>query len=513
MNILQKEEAKVSGKNKNKENEYNYINLKDSEVKLLIVNYFIQLKDKSEKLSVIIAVPKFVDKYYFKLYGNVYSPLYQIVDGSTYNNSTSNSKEHSVTLKTMFMPIRIYRKVTNLKTTNDISVKGIYYMARIFNKMVPAMKYILAKYGLYKAFDMLGINCIYLSKEKPEFDEEAQMISFVKNGIYINVPKMVFDSDHCVQSLVATIYNAIGKHTEFEQLFNSTFWIESLSGEFITFPTLEKGLSVLDSLEGIYDLSTKESIKLPEEEKHDVYHILRWMIREFSNLKVKDNLDISTKKIRCAEYIAALYAMRISKGIYRIADSGKKSTIETIKRAIYTHPMWLIGAITKCSLINYKNMVNDLDSVLVLKYTYKGTAGLGEGAGKSIPNIYRTIHPSHLGRVDIDSSSNTDPGITGTICPLVKLSGNSFSDYEEPNYWINEFNFVMDNYKAISGMKDVIEFKKNICGNIDSDEEEIISECKDIAKQLINPIIICKNIIDPIYVEDYIEEDDYFRED
>ena len=103
----------IEAKNKNKENEYNYINLKDSEVKLLIVNYFIQLKDKSEKLSVIIAVPKFVDKYYFKLYGNVYSPLYQIVDGSTYNNSTSNSKEHSVTLKTMFMPIRIYRKVTN----------------------------------------------------------------------------------------------------------------------------------------------------------------------------------------------------------------------------------------------------------------------------------------------------------------------------------------------------------------------------------------------------------------
>ena len=490
-NILFKYDEQFKNKNKRKENQYQYINLKDSDIKLLIVRYYIAIKDDYEYVNVIIAIPRIVNKYYFRISGNIYSAMYQIVDASTYNNSTSNSKKHSVTLKTMFMPIRLYRNFQPLKTTNGETIKTTFYLSRIFNKSLGALKYILAKYGLYGAFDMLGIYCVTLTQEDPH---DENVYTFMKNDIFINVPKMIFDADAVVQSLVATLYKSIIKDTVYENMFTIEYWIRSISLEFNN-NSLEKGISILDSLESIYDISTRESIRLPEEEKSNIYLILRWMIREFSNLKTKDNLDISIKKIRCSEYIASLYAMKISKGIYRVSDMAKKASKDSIRRAISTVPMYLLGAITKCKLVNYVNMVNDIDALTALKFTYKGISGLGESNNSSIPDIYRTLNISHLGRIDPDSSSATDPGVTGTICPLTTIYNGSFSDFQEPNYWEKEFSEIMNNYKAATGRKEAIIFKKEILKQeISSDDEILLEECTATMEELLKPIALSENM-------------------
>lgn len=483
--ILASYEDKTKNKNKKKDNVYDFINLKDSDIKLLEVNYYIAIKGEEEHITVYIGVPRIVDKYYFKMNGNIYSAMYQIVDGSTYNNSTSNSKSQSVTFKTMFMPTRVYRTSYSMKLVDKNSIKAILYSSRIFNKFLPVMKYILAKFGLYGTFQMLGINCIYLTKYDPKNDD---LYTFCKNeNIYLSVPKMVFDNDAMTQSLVATIYKSIIKDVVYEDLFTNEFWLKILGHEFNNF-TIEKGASILDSIENIYDIGTKEDINLPEDKKRDTYDILKWMTAEFNNLKIKDNLDISTKKIRYAAFIASLYAMKLSKGIYRIADLNKKANIDTIKKSIVIHPLYLLGALSKSNLVNYRNMVNDLDSITALKFTYKGVSGLGEGSSKSIPDIYRAVHPSHIGRVDLDSSSATDPGINGTICPLVQLHNGFFSEYEEPNTWEDEFSELMKNYRSVTGLKEVALLKSSAL-NIDTGEElKVIDDSLKTMKQLIKPI-------------------------
>ncbi|MCK9199250.1 MAG: hypothetical protein M0P49_06575, partial [Bacilli bacterium] len=83
-NILFKYDEQFKNKNKRKENQYQYINLKDSDIKLLIVRYYIAIKDEHEYVNVIIAIPRIVNKYYFRISGNIYSAMYQIVDASTY---------------------------------------------------------------------------------------------------------------------------------------------------------------------------------------------------------------------------------------------------------------------------------------------------------------------------------------------------------------------------------------------------------------------------------------------
>ena len=104
---------KTSGKKK--DNQFAYINLKDSDLKVVKITYFIQINEKkdgivSDTITVYIAIPKIVDGFYFRLNGNIYSAMYQIVDASTYNNSTAkNAKKQSITFKTVFMPIREYR--------------------------------------------------------------------------------------------------------------------------------------------------------------------------------------------------------------------------------------------------------------------------------------------------------------------------------------------------------------------------------------------------------------------
>ena len=63
------------------------------------------------------------------------------------------------------------------------------------------------------------------------------------------------------------------------------------------------------------------------------------------------------------------------------------------------------------------------------------------------------VYPSHLGIVDIDSSSNSDPGMSGGVCPYVYLNNGSFTDYEEPNTWRETMGEL---YKAYTNELNVI---------------------------------------------------------
>ena len=227
-----------------------------------------------------------------------------------------------------------------------------------------------------------------------------------------------------------------------------------------------------------------EDLKLPEEDKNSIYAVLRWMIYEFNALRQKENLDIRTKKVRYAEYIACLYATKLAGGIYRISDKGNKADLKTIKKALNIAPMFLINAITKCQLVNYKNCVNDMDSIVALKYTYKGNTGIGEKSN-AISNAYRSVHPSHLGRVDIDSSSNSDPGVSGTICPYAELHDGHFDEYEEPNEWRVNISKILDIYRGIESKIEMCsivsdhKIKQNGKGTV-----EVHEDCKAIAYNL-----------------------------
>lgn len=486
MTMLEEYEERVNGNNKKKKvNQYEYINLKDSDVKLLIVKYFIKVKENFQYIDVYILVPRIVDKYYFKIAGNIYYAMFQIVDGSTYNNSTSaSSKVQNITLKTQFMPVKLYKKNFTMNTVEGEEIRVINYTSYIFKKYLYCLKYILARYGLYGTMQFMKINCLQFNNE---YIVNDNMYTFENNGIYISVPKMIFDNDTVTQALVHTIYSSIISTTKYEDIFMNEFWICSLGGEFNNYSTT-KGESIMNSLEGIYDISTRESIRLPEEDKRDIYAILRWMVREFPHLKSKSNLDVSTKKIRYAEYLASLYAMSLCRSIYRLSDMNKRVTIDSVRKSVVKRPTYLLDEIVKCRLVNYRGLVNDLDSLIALKYTYKGISGMGDKTVKAVPQIYRSVQATDAGRLDIDSSPKSDPGMGGIICPLAKIYNGSFSEYQEPNYWEKEFSELMNNYKSLVSLKEIVTFKQEVLGIDTTEKRQELEDSISIAKNLIKVV-------------------------
>lgn len=496
-NILQKYEASKLIKNKSnkrKENVHDYITLKDSSIRLLIVTYFIKAEDKDETFDVYICVPRFVDKYYFKLSGNYYLPMYQIVDGSTYNNSNTASKHHSVTLKTIFQPLRIFRKFDNLKTIDGEVIETLYYTANVFSKYINAIKFILAKYGIYGTYDKLGIDFINIYNTKPDIDDD--MLIFEKNSIYISVPRVLFMAEPMIQALLYTIYSCINNNVSYDTLFNIDMWVESLGGEMNKYNSFEKGLHLLNSFEnGILDISTREKLKIPEDKKKDIFDVAIWMLREFSNLKVKDNLNIALKRVRLAEYIASLYAMRLSKGMHRITINDKNK-FDSIRKALFTIPEFLLSSVLICNLKSYKNNVNDIDGIFTLKYSYKGISGIGERGGKSgdktsasVSVDQRRLHPSFMGNTDPEASSNSDPGLSGMLCPYSNIKNGYFTDYQEPDFWEDEFKIILDKYKESKGIIEVMKLS-DIINNTDSKNKiDEVEEDLRILTNLINPMI------------------------
>lgn len=511
--------TKNKAKSKKRNNPYEYINLNPSAIRLLVVKYYVKDKSDEDFIEVIIAVPRIVDKYYFDINGIMRSTLFQIVDGSTYNNGTSNARVPSITLKIIFMATRVTRYYNSFKTTKGEEVKLNYYHSRIFNKGISACKYILAKYGYYGFIDFMGINDSIIITSFDMNDDDYYTFQSSSN-IFINSPKFILDRVPVVQTAVATLLQSIVDGIDYMHVFDTNFWIRSLGAEFtsggmekmisILDPnddsvpdTFDKGLSILESLENIYDNNTRDEIRLPMEDKATTYHLLRWIMREFNSLRLKDNLDIGFKKIRFAEYIASLYAFKVAQGIYRVSDANKRASIEGIRKAIRTDPNFLLTAITKSKMVSYRNMVSDMDSMQALKFTYKGVSGLGENSNDSIPSIYRSIHPSHIGRVDLDSSSDGNPGITGTICPFAPNFDGFFDDYQEPNSWEQEFMTVMDEYHKLYGKSQALVFEQKVLGVDKTEDIEATGEIIAYMQQIITPVMYADQG-EPISMEDVI---------
>lgn len=503
MNLLKDHDDKRRKKNSKVENRYDYIDIKNSNIMMLQVKYYIRhngsevqkindtdvvVKDPWEILDILIVLPRFTKKYYFKLMGNYYSDIFQIVDGSTYNNANGGAKSKKVpcnTFKTLFTPLKMYRMYRDMVDYNSKQiVRNTLYtttITRVFNTYCNALNFLFANFGYYNTMDFLDIHCIEV-QDHPMMNDD--WYSFEKNGIFICYPKLCY-RDPMVQNMAVSIYDAIGNDTKIMNIFDIHYWIKLLGKTFKN-DSIEKGLYILDALDGIYDIVTHDDLHLPEEQKADIYCILRWMMREFANIRKKNNVDVTTKRYRVAEPIATIYASKMSTALSRVTESGKKVTLTQVKRAIYTNPMYVISQITTMSnLIAYKDMVNDCDATTALKYTYKGISGLGD-SGTSIQKTYRYVDPSHAGILDLDSSTTSDPGMSGTICPLAKTyPGHSFSDYEEPNFWEEQFKIYQQEYfESIANENTItpIKFKKEIPRDLQEGRKQAIKEFINIDK-------------------------------
>ena len=472
-NVLYELESKEKRRNKRIDyNIHDYINLKDSDIILLEVNYHLEVNGNALDNSVYIDIPKVINKYYFRLSGTVYSTLYQIADSSTYNNSQSKKKERRITFRQEFQKHDVYEKKSKIEqliynedgSTSSTIVQCINYTTNLFGNNIPLCKYFLANYGLTGAINYLRLAEIYLTIDTPYHPNE-QFVTFFKDNVFISVPYMIWDASPVTQSFIyAVLTNCPKKCTDLEKLYTKDYWLMMLGSDFKN-KSVEKGQAMLDSTKSNYSLIMKEGLRLPESDKDTLLDVLRWEMYEFDALYNKDNYDMTYKKIRVSAYIAGIYAAKLTTNLINSTNGINSLTVEKLYKNLNIPHSFIIDILKKGNLVSYKNNVNDDDIFSVLKYTFKGTSGIGENKASAVPVKYRLANPSHIGKVDCDTSPAGDPGMTGLLCPYAKIyDGGYLGEYKEPCNWREIQDKIIDEYRKIYSISSIFKTKEELLG-------------------------------------------------
>ena len=495
--MAQKSPKSKGGKNFD-ESIVNTIDLRSSAIKLLVVRYYVSINGEDEYFTVLIKIPRIVDKYYFKIYGKYYLAFNQIIDGSTYNNSQAatakTKKKQSISFRTIFMKTQMYRSFCTMKTTQKETLKVAYFTSNIFTKAVLTFKYIFARFGFWGGLDFMNMrDCVNISLKDPH-DPEQYTFCRSTHPIYISCPKMLFDGQPVVQSLIYTLYKTLNKEDTYNVYHLRQFWLISIGSDFGN-ASVEKGLGILDSFENIFESIIHNGLRLPEHKKSDMYSIMKWIMGNYNELRQKNNHDISTKRIRWGLFLACHYSAHIANGLYRIADTNSKSadySIASIRKAIKTDPDILLKELSRGNkLVGSKNVNNSDDAFSALKSSFKGLGGIGDSNKSAIPDSFRRVDPSYMHKIDLTYSSNNDPGMAPLICPTADIYTDSFSDYEEPNSWDDKFNQLVEQYREVKGIRDLFLIRKDCFDpNQDPRALEMIESTIPVMESLILPFRI-----------------------
>lgn len=394
-----------------------------------------------------ILIPVQVDGYY-TINNKKSKAIWQLLEASVY------TQRGRITLKSR-MPIIIYKS----KNRPIVDVNGEIYNVRPFsyamdtrgkkrrapnvskrnkNKFINPMMIFAAKVGVHKAIKFMGMeNAIKIVETA--VPDSPKYLYFPLDEVFIRVHKKMFDELRMVQSVVGMLCNLGNRDypVEWSNLDETNYWIARVG--FIGAPKdkqlksyYEKGKTAILMIERLYDTLTKLNLRLPDSQKDTIYTILRWMMYEYDNLRQKDNIDITTKRIRKNEYIVkSSLGRKLSENINKIIpklSESRQNSMDTLFE-IFNFPSNIIlnGMKNLNDLIKNDDIVNDMAILQDMAYSSKGPESLGENSTKNVMLRMRDIHPSFIGKIDPNCSSNSDVGMSGgSIVPTVTLYDKFF---------------------------------------------------------------------------------------
>lgn len=417
----------ITDENKFKKKDWLPVN--DSRLSLINLRFTITFKDEVEKINMPIFIPKLINRYYYILNGNKYYAIYQNVDSSTYNT------KDSCILKSLLMPIILKRERKKVVDAEGVEHNGYIYLINLFKHKANILYYFFSVMGYTKTVEYFGFRdkVFLISKSGTPPKNNEKFIYFLLNkNIYLKVDRRKFRKSRFFNSFILCLLDMFNKKTPIEKINKTSYWKIKLGSIFTknSSSQLEKAETVLLSFRRILDDRTKKILRIPEEDKEDIFALIRWMVKNFNKLIRKDNLSLTNKRLRLSEYQITPFVRKMSTNTYRILNS-KVITMVKLKSIFRINPMTIIADLQKSELLRYNNAVNDMDLFnCALKFSNRGPSSIGEGSRKTISIFYRGVHPSHVGRLSLNSCSAGDPGMSGTLSPFIKTSGFYYTDKE-----------------------------------------------------------------------------------
>lgn len=420
-----------------------------------------------------ILVPKMTDDGYYIINNKKAKSIWQLVEASVY------TQRGKITLKSR-MPIIMYKTISkdmvdtegNLYSFKPYSYamdasskkKGVAKTAkRTNNKFINPFVIFSAKMGLRQAIKFMYMDSIIEIVQTMDADKN-EYAYFPLNDLYIRVAKVTLENE-LICSLVGMLY--LLQSTEFpitwDTIDDRDYWISRIGvvgskrdnkglSEF-----RNKGCTTLMMIERLLDKLSEKNLRLPEGFKGNVYEILRWMIVDFDELKLKDNIDVNNKRVRKAEYIIkASLGRKINDNINKIIthrSDSRQNTIDALLEVFNFPDNIILNSMRVINdLIKSEDITNDFTIIEDLAYSSKGPEALGDDSSKNVMVKLRDVHPSFMGRIDCEVVSQSDIGMTGSFVPYVKTyRGMYFDPNNEPDNRL---------YETLLEYKDLIDKSK-----------------------------------------------------
>ena len=368
-----------------------------------------------------ILIPKYVDRYHLMINSNKTLVMFQIIDNSTYN------LKGDVILKTR-IPAKLSKDkykidLTDIVTNTNFSFKTILKID-LFKKKFNPLYYPIAKKGIIETIKFFGYQKLIDITESVRNSEVFHYFR-INTTLLLEVEKTLFANDIVFRSFILSLFDVFNNRTKMEDIYNSDFWIKRLGSLFTTSSKNQynKGLDVLKSFKNVLDITTQKTLCISNNDKDDIYSVMRWIIREFNELRNRDNNSLKNKRIRTNEYIAAYFGNIIKDKInyalnMKPFDEAKLSKV--FKFDEYVLFKLLVGGTRACPLFRYNIDINDLQALNALKYSVTGIQGL---PSLRTTDSQKDLYPSHLGILELNAISSSSPGISGQLTPFCKIYG------------------------------------------------------------------------------------------
>lgn len=437
-------------KNKKKKEKFKYKYISDDRVGLLTFHMLLEADERNPATgeiehkkcpiskSLLVPIKDEIDGCYF-LKGKKYYMIYQLVEKSTYTS------KNAVILKSL-MPFAIRRKVVEEEDIYGQNFQMPMYTIEIFKNDVPIILFWLCKgvnSALQYAIDYASVAIDFVEdtgkdeSEKPKDDRKFIYFQISKT-LYMKVRRTLFNDYPYLQSIVGSILYLSTNRLTSDKLDSGDLWVKKLGNN-----NADKGGELLNFLNRLIDETTRNRVlKLHKENARDVNTVIRWMAMEYNDLRKKDNMDLSNKRIRCNEYVASLITQEFSKKLNRVISFGSKATLDLYKEVFKFPGDLLIQKMHSSGILRYDDTINDMTFFRNFKYTTKGPHSLGGKNSNSIGIKYRAAHPSYIGNIDLTVCGNSDPGTSGILIPFGKINGLYFDDDYEPEDV--RFKFIKD---------------------------------------------------------------------
>lgn len=379
-----------------------------------------------------IYIPLYCDNYHFLIAGSKYSAPYQIADAITYTN-----RSNMVVLKTKTRAIKLARE----KKANPITdVHGnkfnscyVYYLY-MTSKKTPFLLYYFAYFGFMNTFKFFGADyyCKFYTDCPLEPDEKNFWFKF--GSIYIAVDREAFGKYYNLREFIFTVLECQKRNMDQDSIENTTRWKIILGSTISESNALEKGEGLVRTLRISLDARTRTNIeKLVGGAKKDtMWTVIRWMFLSFVSLSSKTN-SLLNKRIRVSEWIVEPLLRERYDKLYRFLGTPEKSRdMNRLADIVKCPEGFILGAI--CGK-NRKGLTLDIakwasgvnDNAICkdgLRYVTNGpgSPGSSSSGGSKGGSSYRVFGITYVGRLDIYTSSNSDPGTSGMMSPFAKVN-------------------------------------------------------------------------------------------